>query len=56
MKTLAHKEIEPKLPFTCRLLVSVPPIRVAGTYSTETDTWSNRLFEDAAIKKHNEDM
>ncbi len=45
-----------KAPLSKQLLVPVDPISVKGSYSVETDTWSNRLFEDATTKKHNEDM
>jgi hypothetical protein len=45
-----------KVPLSQRLLVPVSRVPVKGSYSTDTDTWSNRLFEDATTKKHNEDM
>lgn len=38
-------------------LVSTPrPLKVSGAYDRRTKTWSNREFEAAADKKHNEDM
>ena len=39
-----------------QLATPVEPIRVSGRYNPATSTWSNREFEGAALKKHNEDM
>lgn len=37
------------------LLASEPrPVVLAGRYDPKTETWSNRLYESAATKKHNE--
>lgn len=38
-------------------LASEPrPLEVSGHYDEKSQTWSNRKYELAAAKKHNEDM
>lgn len=40
------------------LLLGAEPrtLELTGSYDTTSDTWSNRLYELAATKKHNESM
>ena len=40
------------------LLLAAEPkaLKLNGSYDTHTDTWSNRFYETAATKKHNEAM
>lgn len=45
-----------KVPPALLIAVEVPPVHIAGHYDKESKTWSNRVFETASQKKHNEDM
>lgn len=54
MNTKPSSEHHPSHP-PALLLISEPrPAVLSGHYDPKTDTWSNRLYEAAATKKHNE--
>ena len=43
-------------PATLSVAKKVEAVKVGGFYDNASQTWSNRKFETAASKKHNEDM
>lgn len=45
-----------KIPAVLLLAESVEPVAVAGEFDAELQTWSNRDYECASTKKHNEAM
>lgn len=46
-----------KTPLSLFALVESPkPLRLEGHYDETTQTWSNRDYESAGRKKHNESM
>ncbi len=51
MKTSAKKR-----PASLAIAEKVREERAGGHYDTDTNTWSNRDYDLAAAKKHNEDM
>ena len=49
-------ENDKKVPAAMLLAVSPRFFEIEGEYDLRTDTWSNRRYETAAHKKHNEAM
>lgn len=46
----------PTVPLSLQLAEPVERVAPSGSYVPSTQTWSNRTYETAASKKHNEDM
>ena len=50
------EEKDRKVPPALLIAEEVRPVPMVGHYDEESQTWSNRNFDTAAQKKHNEQM
>ena len=52
----SHDAEEGRVPAVLLLAEASKPVKVSGDFDLEQQTWSNRQFDCASTKKHNEAM